>query len=66
MKPHKCPVCGGTGQVPYWYYYDYCKHSTGVVYNVQCRSCNGTGIVWEKDSIDQNDQNSYAVPHTTG
>ena len=43
--PYKCPVCNGTGQVPAGFY------DTETSINPQaekCRSCEGTGIVWDK------------------
>ena len=38
-KPHTCPVCGGTGQVPVGFYSE--EIAT-------CRSCDGSGVLWEK------------------
>jgi hypothetical protein len=45
--PHKCPVCGGTGNVPSGFY-----HGGGFMFNAPtetCRSCTGQGVivVWE-------------------
>lgn len=46
-EPYKCPVCYGVGQVaegfydrtsPYW--------TTSNNTFEQCKSCNGTGVVW--------------------
>lgn len=50
-KPHKCPVCGGRGLVP-WQFYQLYYNQEGTASNnygatTDCRSCQGTGIVWE-------------------
>lgn len=37
MKPHKCPVCNGTGKVP---------HPSGMVAPVDCKACQGAGVLW--------------------
>jgi DnaJ-class molecular chaperone len=45
--PHKCPVCSGTGNVLSGFYL-----GGGAVFNAStetCRSCSGTGIVWESN-----------------
>ena len=73
-KPHCCPVCNGSQQV----------HSTlyqGLGYTtsigmVPCRSCSGTGIVWdivESDHIEVDDigycdgtWSHYLKDNTTG
>jgi len=43
--PYRCPICGGAGVVPAGFY------SMGIVSTLfvpeTCRSCNGTGIVWD-------------------
>lgn len=49
MKPHKCPVCDGTGlvsrppgmagDVPGW--------SSSTLENYKCGACRGMGILWE-------------------
>ena len=43
--PHRCPVCNGVGKVPAGFY------SMGIASTTSmpetCRSCNGTGIIWE-------------------
>jgi hypothetical protein len=49
-QPHRCPVCGGNGIVPNSFY----NTVSGMGYTIstapeQCRSCNGTGIVWSGD-----------------
>ena len=40
-KPHKCPVCGGSGVV-----WEYPASWVGSE-RVECHTCNGKGIVWE-------------------
>ena len=49
MTPHRCPVCGGAGRVPQWFYEPY-RGGTGTVSNLdgeECRACEGKGVVWE-------------------
>jgi len=45
--PHRCPVCGGNGQVPNGFYRQTSGNwsSTSTIPEI-CRSCNGTGLVW--------------------
>lgn len=43
LKPHVCPVCSGTGQVSESFY---SPSHTAVDNKVSCRSCDGSGIVW--------------------
>lgn len=48
MRPHKCPVCDGTGNVPY---------PPGSAAGIPgygtacvpwpCHACSGTGVLWE-------------------
>lgn len=54
MKPHKCPVCDGTGTVsrPPWVGGDVREISATVTPTYPCRSCDGTGIVWERTAAD--------------
>jgi len=47
--PHKCPVCAGRGHMPYNFYQDIKAIIT--TDPVNCRSCKGTGIVWEVQEI---------------
>ena len=47
--PHRCPICGGNGLVPNGFY----TQVAGTWDNTstapeQCRSCDGTGVIWEK------------------
>ena len=45
-----CPVCGGNGLVPNGFYNQYSGDwITSSVIPEMCRSCNGTGIVWEPE-----------------
>lgn len=45
--PFKCPVCGGSGNVPNGFYNQTSgQWSTSDVAPETCRSCNGGGIVW--------------------
>lgn len=51
MKPHRCPVCYGTGYVPAGFYlhpggYPY---STSSVAPEPCQSCGGCGVLWEPE-----------------
>lgn len=54
--PHKCPVCEGRGIVPDYFYVispdiqhnGFTWNSTG---SVTCKSCFGTGIIWEWDAV---------------
>lgn len=43
MTPHKCPICEGRGQVPSSFYDGMSTNAA----NTTCRSCYGTGIVWD-------------------
>ena len=45
--PYMCPVCGGTGQVQQGFYDPVNGQSTAINYE-QCRSCQGSGVVWSK------------------
>lgn len=47
--PYSCPVCGGRGTVP-WYFYattasGSCSCSSAA--DEQCRTCKGSGVVWD-------------------
>ena len=39
MKPYKCPVCKGRGEVKKNFYGKDCDR--------ECKSCNGRGFVWD-------------------
>lgn len=65
MIPHKCPVCDGTGEVsrsPWVAGYVYGRSSS----DCDCHACNGTGIVWEKDSRQTNVNIYPEVKQTNG
>lgn len=50
-NPHKCPICHGTGKLSKG---PFPVHSTGMninTYQVSCNSCNGSGIVWEPETV---------------
>ncbi len=49
-KPHCCPICSGTGTVPNGFYRQVSGQwsSSSDATPEQCRSCRGTGIVWEQ------------------
>lgn len=53
-KPYACPVCNGSGQVPYSLYY---IRSVTAPIEVTCRSCNGQGIIWKSKQIKFNNKN---------
>jgi DnaJ-class molecular chaperone len=42
-KPHRCPICGGTGTVPADFYSQ--LGSATSTARAKCRACNGRGIV---------------------
>ena len=72
MTPHRCPICNGTGTVPWWFYGDG-EPTTGTsMAQVQCHACGGTGVLWSQptppepwkivyDSADNGDP--WPVPH---
>jgi hypothetical protein len=43
----RCPVCDGRGTLPYGFYHDQPRDTTGAGPTTQCRSCMGRGIVME-------------------
>lgn len=47
--PHKCPVCNGSGKV----YLPPPPITNTAVFDEfkTCNACNGSGVVWEQDSI---------------
>lgn len=51
MKPYKCPVCNGNGQVPGGFYLGTGEELTSDTSFEECRSCVGKGIVWESDCL---------------
>lgn len=51
MIPHKCPVCYGRGLMPYGFYESQLgQWDTTSITDVTCRSCQGSGIVWEQEA----------------
>lgn len=56
LTPYRCPICGGNGLVPDGFYATVTGHWSTTDYTPEkCRSCNGTGIVWN------NEQNQPAM-----
>ena len=47
-QPHKCPICNGTGKAPNGFYESTGTWTTKHANPEPCRTCKGTGIVWEK------------------
>ena len=57
MIPHKCPICNGNGLVPNGFYRQTSgSWSTSDATPEKCRTCQGTGIVWEADNGDDWDK----------
>lgn len=46
---YKCPVCKGRGFVPINFYGDLSNNLTDAI--TKCRTCEGSGVLWEKDNI---------------
>lgn len=61
MRPYKCPVCEGRGTVPIGFYETFSQGTTTatVTYDVTCKTCNGTGIVWDTEY----DWNPWYIPY---
>lgn len=61
--PYKCPVCDGRGIVPGGFYL-----STGQSWAFNksyepCRSCHGTGVVWDVENVMRRSNiDKFAVP----
>lgn len=56
-RPHCCPVCYGRRGVPIGFYNanPNGSSSTTTTVNEPCRSCGGSGVVWEQEaSTDDN------------
>lgn len=48
LPPHCCPICGGNGLVSGAFYTSLLGSvGTGDRITEECRSCKGTGIVWQ-------------------
>lgn len=44
--PYTCPVCNGTGTMPAAFYNRDAVVTTHAWPDQECRSCNGTGVIW--------------------
>jgi len=54
-QPSRCPVCGGSGQVPHSFYNPPNPYSTSITVDagqVVCRSCGGSGVLWPPKEFD--------------
>jgi len=49
MKAQKCPVCDGKGKLPAEFYPDTAESTLKWV---ECRSCNGSGIVLVQEQVE--------------
>lgn len=60
-QPYRCPVCNGNGKVPNGFYNQTSVYwsSTSTAPEI-CRSCNGSGIVW--DYLQQNNEIHINIP----
>ena len=61
MKPHVCPVCFGRGFVEPHFYSAGCA-STSANSPEKCRTCLGTGMVWEV-TVEEIQAQGYVGPH---
>lgn len=60
-QPSKCPVCGGSGQVPFEFYNPPSQFSTSITVPAgptTCRSCGGAGVLWPPKDFDW----TYSMP----
>jgi hypothetical protein len=46
MKPYTCPVCNGRKRVPSGFYNTSGFGTSSTAVDEECRTCNGSGIVW--------------------
>lgn len=56
MIPHICPICKGKKTVPGGFYrqnFEGTWSSNGNEPDITCRTCQGTGIVWEPEIYPQ-------------
>ena len=44
-KPYCCPVCNGRGVLPQGFYNTSERFASSSLADIQCRSCNGRGII---------------------
>lgn len=64
QTPSTCPVCQGRGVVPAGFYSTTTgQGTTSTMIPEQCRSCEGSGIVWSGNS--EASFPHYVVPKTT-
>ena len=49
-QQNTCPVCCGRGLVPVDFYLSQTNELGSITGDEQCRSCNGTGIIWHEDN----------------
>jgi hypothetical protein len=64
MKPHKCPVCDGTGLVsrPPYIAGDINEWVSGTsAMTWTCCACSGTGIVWEPDESEPTQEADHDI-----
>jgi DnaJ-class molecular chaperone len=63
----KCPVCEGSGQVPYGFY-DSTGYDGGATYfpNEICRTCQGKGIILKPLESPEVVVTYFTVPTNTG
>jgi len=50
--PHLCPVCNGNGLVPGGFYTQTSGNWMSTNATEECRSCNGTGVIWSTVPIE--------------
>ncbi len=49
--PHRCPVCEGRGVVRSGFYNTNPYYASSSISDEKCRTCFGTGILWEFEPI---------------
>lgn len=52
-SPHKCPICEGRQILPHGFYSHGINSTTAINYET-CRTCGGTGILWDNSSNPSN------------
>jgi len=58
--PYKCPICGGSGKVPFNFYKDRPSTSSTISINYEeCRSCGGKGVIWDYSDNYKFDYSEY-------
>lgn len=48
-SPHKCPVCEGRGTMQHGFYSHGINSTTAINYET-CRTCGGTGVLWDSSN----------------